>query len=149
VVIQNGLGYDSFMNRLEAAAPNDRRSVVAMAHVLGISGDGANPHLWYDAARAVVVTYLLLALTTAEAVQVVAVLLVLTLVITPAAACQRLAVNPATAIVPAMLIAAAATEGGILLSLESGPSSFWISALPLAVYLAARAAGWGRLRSWA
>ena len=43
-----------------------------------------------------VITYLLLALTTAEAVQVVGVLLVLTLVITPAAAAQRLAVNPAT-----------------------------------------------------
>jgi zinc/manganese transport system permease protein len=93
-----------------------------------------------------VATSLLLALTTAEAVQVVGVLLVLTLVITPAAA-QRLAVNPATAIVLAMLIAVAATEGGILLSLEWGPSSFWISALSFAVYLAARTAGWGRLRS--
>jgi zinc/manganese transport system permease protein len=94
-----------------------------------------------------VITYLLLALTTAEAVQVVGVLLVLTLVITPAAAAQRLAVNPATSIVLAMLIAVAATEGGILISLEWGPSSFWIAALSFAVYLAARTAGWGRLRS--
>ncbi len=94
-----------------------------------------------------VITYLLLALTTAEAVQVVGVLLVLTLVITPAAAAQRLAVNPATSIVLAMLIAVAATEGGILISLEWGPSSFWIAALSFAVYLAARAAGWGRLRT--
>jgi hypothetical protein len=49
----------------------------------------------------------------------------------------------------AMLIAVAATEGGILLSLEWRPSSLWISALSFAVYLAARAAGWGRLRSLA
>ena len=42
-----------------------------------------------------VLTFLLLALTTAEAIQVVGVLLVLTLVITPAAAAQRLSANPA------------------------------------------------------
>ena len=43
-----------------------------------------------------VLIFLLLALTTAEAIQVVGVLLVLTLVITPAAAAQRLTANPAT-----------------------------------------------------
>ena len=42
-----------------------------------------------------VAVFLLLALTTAEAIQVVGVLLVLTLVITPAAAAQRLTVAPA------------------------------------------------------
>jgi len=51
VVIQNGIGYDSFMNRLEAAAPSAHRIVVTMADVLGIRGAEANPHLWYDVPR--------------------------------------------------------------------------------------------------
>jgi zinc/manganese transport system substrate-binding protein len=48
VVIENGLGYDAWMDRLLAAAPSDRRRVVTVATVLGIHGVGANPHLWYD-----------------------------------------------------------------------------------------------------
>jgi zinc/manganese transport system substrate-binding protein len=48
IVIQNGLGYDAFMSRLESAAPNAKRSVLTIADVLGIRGRDANPHLWYD-----------------------------------------------------------------------------------------------------
>lgn len=48
VVIQNGLGYDAFMTRLENAAPSRSRLVVTMANVLGIRSADANPHLWYD-----------------------------------------------------------------------------------------------------
>jgi zinc/manganese transport system substrate-binding protein len=48
VVIQNGLGYDAFMSRLESASPNGHRDVITIADVLGISGKNANPHLWYD-----------------------------------------------------------------------------------------------------
>jgi zinc/manganese transport system substrate-binding protein len=48
VMIENGLGYDAFMTRLENAAPSKSRIVVTMADVLGISGKDANPHLWYD-----------------------------------------------------------------------------------------------------
>lgn len=48
VVIQNGLGYDAFMTKLESAAPSRKRIVVTMADVLGIHGADANPHLWYD-----------------------------------------------------------------------------------------------------
>ena len=48
VVIQNGLDYDSFMSRLERSAPSDNRTVVTISDVLGIHGQGANPHLWYD-----------------------------------------------------------------------------------------------------
>lgn len=88
-----------------------------------------------------VFTFVLLALTTAEAVQVVGVLLVLTLVITPAAAAQRLTANPATAILISIVIALVATEGGILLSLEQPwPTSFFISSISFAAYVAARIA---------
>jgi len=48
VVLQNGLGYDAFMARLENAAPSKNRDVVTVADVLGVHGKDANPHLWYD-----------------------------------------------------------------------------------------------------
>jgi zinc/manganese transport system substrate-binding protein len=48
VVIQNGLDYDSFMSRLEGSAPSDNRTVLTISDVLGIHGQDANPHLWYD-----------------------------------------------------------------------------------------------------
>jgi zinc/manganese transport system substrate-binding protein len=48
VVLQNGLGYDAFMTRLENAAPSKSRLVVTVADVLGVHGKDANPHLWYD-----------------------------------------------------------------------------------------------------
>jgi zinc/manganese transport system substrate-binding protein len=48
VVLQNGLGYDAFMTRLENAAPSKNRVVVTLADVLGVHGNDANPHLWYD-----------------------------------------------------------------------------------------------------
>jgi zinc/manganese transport system substrate-binding protein len=48
VVIQNGLGYDAFMEKLEEAAPSSHRLVVTIADALGVHGTDANPHLWYD-----------------------------------------------------------------------------------------------------
>jgi len=51
VVIDNGLGYDAFMDKLLSAAPNPDRRVVTIADVLGISGADANPHIWYDVPR--------------------------------------------------------------------------------------------------
>jgi len=92
-----------------------------------------------------VLTYLLLALTTAEAIQVVGALLVLTLIITPAAAAQRLTANPATAILLSVIIALIATEGGILLSLEQPwPTSFFISSISFAAYVVARLVSYRR-----
>jgi zinc/manganese transport system permease protein len=91
--------------------------------------------------------FLLLALTTAEAIQVVGVLLVLTLVITPAAAAQRLTGRPALALLLSVAIALISTEGGILLSLEKPwPTSFFISAISFAAYVGARVADWRRGR---
>jgi zinc/manganese transport system substrate-binding protein len=48
VAVQNGLGYDAFMDKLEAAAPSGSRDRLVVADVLGVSGKDANPHLWYD-----------------------------------------------------------------------------------------------------
>ena len=93
-----------------------------------------------------VVLLMLVALTTAEAIQVVGVLLVLTLVITPAAAATKLTARPAMALLISVGIALGATEGGILLSLvKDWPTSFYISALSFAAYIAART--WRALRT--
>lgn len=48
VVIENGLGYDAFMDKLLSAAPKSGRIDLVAAEVLGMAGAGANPHLWYD-----------------------------------------------------------------------------------------------------
>ena len=94
-----------------------------------------------------VAIFLLLALTTAEAIQVVGVLLVLTLVITPAAAAQRLTGRPALALLLSVAIALVSTEGGILLSLaKPWPPSFFITAISFACYVAARYYDWSRGR---
>ena len=86
-----------------------------------------------------VAIFLLLAAAVAEAIQVVGVLLVLTLVITPAAAAQRLTARPGRALLISVAIAFVSTEGGILLSLEkSWPTSFFITTISFACYVAAR-----------
>ena len=94
-----------------------------------------------------VAIFLLLALTTAEAIQVVGVLLVLTLVITPAAAAQRLTGRPTLALLLSIAIALVSTEGGILLSLaKPWPTSFFITTISFAFYVAARFYDWSRSR---
>jgi zinc/manganese transport system permease protein len=94
-----------------------------------------------------VVLLLLVALATAEAIQVVGVLLVLTLVITPAAAATRLTARPGLALVVSIGIAIAATEGGIILSLvKPYPTSFFISTLSFTTYVVARAYSARRVR---
>jgi zinc/manganese transport system substrate-binding protein len=51
LVIENGLGYDSFVEKLEHAAPSSSRSTLVIADALGVHGRDANPHLWYDVPR--------------------------------------------------------------------------------------------------
>lgn len=50
VVIENGLGYDDFMDKLLAASPNSSRQNLSVAKILNASSN-ANPHLWYDLQR--------------------------------------------------------------------------------------------------
>ena len=47
LIVQNGVGYDSFMNNIEAASPNSKRKVIVVQDVLGLPTDTPNPHLWY------------------------------------------------------------------------------------------------------
>ena len=48
LIVQNGVGYDTFMNQIESASPNSGRKVIVAQHVLGLPDDTPNPHLWYD-----------------------------------------------------------------------------------------------------
>jgi zinc/manganese transport system substrate-binding protein len=47
LVVQNGLGYDTYMNRIEAAAASPARKVIDVQKLLGLPDSTPNPHLWY------------------------------------------------------------------------------------------------------
>jgi zinc/manganese transport system substrate-binding protein len=47
LVVQNGVGYDGFMNTIENAAPNSARKVIVVQNLLGLPDSTPNPHLWY------------------------------------------------------------------------------------------------------
>ena len=48
LVVQNGVGYDAFINQLESASPNSTRDVIDVQSLLGLPLDTKNPHLWYN-----------------------------------------------------------------------------------------------------
>jgi zinc/manganese transport system substrate-binding protein len=48
LVVQNGLGYDSFMTSIEDASPSRGREVITVQHLLHLPDGTANPHLWYS-----------------------------------------------------------------------------------------------------
>lgn len=80
----------------------------------------------------------IVALTTAECAQIVGVLLVFTLMVGPAAAAQRLTSGVGTGILLSAALALFEAWLGITLAFYTDwPSSFWITALSAAVYLAA------------
>ena len=91
----------------------------------------------------------LLGFTVAEAVQVVGVLLILSLVVTPAAAAQRLTSRPGLAVAWSVLIALVASDGGIAASLTPNiPASVFVTAISFTGYVVARVTGpWLRARS--
>jgi zinc/manganese transport system substrate-binding protein len=47
LVVQNGVGYDTFMTTIENAAPNSGRKVIDVQKLLGLPDSTPNPHLWY------------------------------------------------------------------------------------------------------
>jgi zinc/manganese transport system substrate-binding protein len=48
LVVQNGAGYDGFMNTIEAATPSSTRRVIDVQSLLGLPASTENPHLWYS-----------------------------------------------------------------------------------------------------
>lgn len=47
LVVQNGLGYDTYMNKIESASPSSSRKVIDVQTLLGLPDSTPNPHLWY------------------------------------------------------------------------------------------------------
>jgi len=48
LIVQNGLGYDTFMDKIEQATPNGSRKIITVQQLLGLPNDTPNPHLWYS-----------------------------------------------------------------------------------------------------
>ena len=90
---------------------------------------------------------MLLALAVAASVQVVGALLVMTLLVTPAAAALRLTSSPLLVPVFSVIFAVVSVVGGILLALGGGlPISPYVTTLSFAIYLLARLVE--KSRSW-
>ncbi len=86
-----------------------------------------------------VIFMLLVAVATSIAVQVVGVLLIFALMVTPAAVAQRIARRPAQGILISVLIALAATWFGLFISFYLPyPVSFFITSATFAVYIVTR-----------
>ncbi|MGH3942957.1 MAG: metal ABC transporter permease [Pseudonocardiaceae bacterium] len=84
----------------------------------------------------------LVGVATGLAVPTVGALLVLSLLITPAAAAARVTANPVTALLLATLFAEIAVLGGIVLSLAPGaPISAYVTAIAFVIYLICRGVG--------
>ncbi len=47
LIVQNGVGYDTFMSQLEFASSSSTRRVLDVQKLLGLSDATKNPHLWY------------------------------------------------------------------------------------------------------
>jgi zinc/manganese transport system substrate-binding protein len=50
LIVQNGLGYDDFMSKIEAATTTPSRHVIIAQQLLKLPNSTPNPHLWYDPA---------------------------------------------------------------------------------------------------
>jgi zinc/manganese transport system substrate-binding protein len=47
LLIENGVGYDTYMARIESASPSSSRKVINVQKLLGLPEATPNPHLWY------------------------------------------------------------------------------------------------------
>nr|WP_234390691.1 metal ABC transporter permease [Nocardia suismassiliense] len=89
-----------------------------------------------------IVFAVLLGITAAFGVQIVGALLVLALLITPAAAAAQLTADPVRATILAVVFAEIAAVGGILLSLAPGvPVSTFVTTISFLLYLVCRVVG--------
>ena len=92
---------------------------------------------------------IVLGLTVALSVQVVGALLVLSLLITPAAAAARVTASPVLLPLLSVVFAMASIEGGILLALGSSiPISPYVTTISFALYVVCAAVGRSRTRRW-
>lgn len=50
LIVENGLGYDSWVDRMIAAAPAPARKIIDVQYLARLPDSTPNPHLWYDPA---------------------------------------------------------------------------------------------------
>jgi len=50
LIVENGLGYDDWADKMIGAVPRPARVVIDVQHLLGLPDSTPNPHLWYDPA---------------------------------------------------------------------------------------------------
>ena len=87
----------------------------------------------------------LLGLATAVSIQIVGALLVLALLVTPAAAAMRVTASPLLTPVLSVVFAVVSVVGGILLALGGGlPVSPYVTTISFLIYLVCRVIGWRR-----
>jgi zinc/manganese transport system substrate-binding protein len=48
LVVQNGVGYDGFMSKIESASSDDARKVIDVQQLEHLPDSTPNPHLWYE-----------------------------------------------------------------------------------------------------
>jgi zinc/manganese transport system substrate-binding protein len=48
LIVQNGVGYDTWISKMESQSPNSKRKVIVVQNLLGLPDSTPNPHLWYD-----------------------------------------------------------------------------------------------------
>jgi zinc/manganese transport system permease protein len=164
-VLAVGLGFGVlFLSRLHSYATSVsdgqvRHLLVVAVLVVGALALAWRP-LWFasidgEAAsargvpvRALAVAFpVLLGAAVAVTIQVTGVLLILTLLVTPAATAQRLTSRPGPTVALSVSLALLATVGGILASLQwDAPTSFFIAVFSFVGYAAARLAPGQRSR---
>ncbi|MDL9945192.1 metal ABC transporter permease [Gordonia sp. ABSL11-1] len=89
-----------------------------------------------------VVFAVLMGLACAQGVQIIGALLVMSLMITPAAAAARLTANPTTVLVLSVVFAEVAAVGGLILSLAPGlPVSVFVTTISFVIYVVCRVVG--------
>ena len=94
-----------------------------------------------------IVFMLLLGLTVAVSVQIVGALLVLSILVTPAAAALQLSSSPVVVPVLGVVFGVVSMVGGILLALGgSVPISPYVTTISFLIYLVCRVVGWARSR---
>ena len=47
LIVQNGVGYDTYMNKIESSSSSSGRKVIVVQNLLGLPDSTPNPHLWY------------------------------------------------------------------------------------------------------
>jgi len=48
LIVQNGIGYDTYMNKIESSSSGSGRKVIDVQQLLGLPDSTPNPHLWYS-----------------------------------------------------------------------------------------------------